>query len=361
MELASRIYDLLTPALGGGNVRTVVNLEMDFTQRESTFEQYFDAEEGAPEIRSEVITSDTQTGIAASGVPGGTTNVPPDQAEVVPEGEVPEDPTNTSTATTEREQTTRNYELDKEIRFVKEQIGQVTAMTAGVIVDESALKNLATRRYRSTNGLQDSLDEENTEGSSIDEGSAQTNITGTTSENEIPTELLATLMEAELDRFRGLVLSALPYDAARGDNVTISTAPFFVDPPQEYQLPWHKDPAILEWGRHGMTSLGLIAFFLIVVAPVLRAYLPRKEDDIEALLAEQLADGELSAEDRQALEDGEALDEIKAKLKPKKSAISADMLDTANSYDDKVAIVRLLVAEDAGRVANVLKKMIKPA
>ena len=46
MELASRIYDLLTPALGGGNVRTVVNLEMDFTQRESTFEQYFDADEG---------------------------------------------------------------------------------------------------------------------------------------------------------------------------------------------------------------------------------------------------------------------------------------------------------------------------
>ena len=358
MELTSRIYDLLTPALGGGNVRTVVNLEMDFTQRESTFEQYFDADEGAPEIRSEVITSDTQTGIAASGVPGGTTNVPPDQAEVVPEGEVPEDPVNTSTATNEREQTTRNYELDKEIRFVKEQIGRVTAMTAGVIVDESALKDLATRRYRSVNGLEGSFDQEGTELSFNDEGSTPE---ATSGESEIPAELLATLMEAELDRFRSLVLSALPYDATRGDSVTISTAPFFVDPPQEYQLPWHQDPAILEWGRHGMTSLGLIAFFLIVVAPVLRAYLPSKDDDVEALLAEQLADGELSAEDRQALEDGEALDEIKAKLKPKKSAISADMLDTANSYDDKVAIVRLLVAEDAGRVANVLKKMIKPA
>ena len=358
MELMSRIYDLLTPALGGGNVRTVVNLEMDFTQRESTFEQYFDAEEGAPEIRSEVITSDTQTGIAASGVPGGTTNVPPDQAEVVPEGEVAEDPVNTSTATTEREQTTRNYELDKEIRFVKEQVGRVTAMTAAVMVDESALKDLATRRYRSANGLEDSFYQEGTEVRSSDEGSAPA---ATSNESEIPAELLATLMEAELDRFRGLVLSALPYDAVRGDSVTISTAPFYVDPPQEYQLPWHKDPAILEWGRHGMTSLGLIAFFLIVVAPVLRAYLPSKDDDVQALLAEQLADGELSAEDRQALEDGEALDEIKAKLKPKKSAISADMLDTANSYDDKVAIVRLLVAEDAGRVANVLKKMIKPA
>ena len=358
MELASRIYDLLTPALGGGNVRTVVNLEMDFTQRESTFEQYFDAEEGAPEIRSEVITSDTQTGIAASGVPGGTTNVPPDQAEVLPEGEVAENPVNNSTATTEREQTTRNYELDKEIRFVKEQIGRVTAMTAGVIVDESALKDLATRRYRSVNGREDSFDQESAEVSVNDDGSEAAT---TSAENEIPPELLSTLMEAELNRFRSLVLSALPYDATRGDSVTISTAPFFVDPPQEYQLPWHKDPAILEWGRHGMTSIGLIAFFLLVVSPVLRAYLPSKDDDVQALLAEQLADGELSAEDRQSLEDGEALDEIKAKLKPKKSAISADMLDTANSYDDKVAIVRLLVAEDAGRVANVLKKMIKPA
>jgi flagellar M-ring protein FliF len=71
-------------------------------------------------------------------------------------------------------------------------------------------------------------------------------------------------------------------------------------------------------------------------------------------------EGELSEADKQALVDGESLDEIKAKLKPKKSVISADMLDTANSYDDKVAIVRLLVAEDAGRVANVLKRMIKP-
>jgi flagellar M-ring protein FliF len=60
------------------------------------------------------------------------------------------------------------------------------------------------------------------------------------------------------------------------------------------------------------------------------------------------------------LGDGESLEDIKAKLKPKKSTISADMLDTANTYDDKVALVRLLVAEDSGRVANVLKKMIRP-
>ena len=357
-ELAERIRELLIPALGGGNVRTVVNLEMDFTQRETTREQYLDVEGGGPEIRSEVITSDTQTGIAASGVPGGTTNIPPDQPEVVPEGEVAENPANTETATTEREQTTRNYELDKEILFVKEQAGRVTSMTAGVIINDEALRDLAKRRYYA------SLDEQSTvtpdlleEG--VAEGGDVALETAAASMAPIPSAELQRFMDDEIERFRSLVITALPYDAARGDSLTMTSAPFFTDPPQDYQLPWHKDPAIIEWGRHGMTSIGLVAFFLLVIAPVLRVYMPKIEEN-DALLAEQLIDGELSIADRKALEEGESLDEIKAKLKPKKSAISADMLDTANSYDDKVAVVRLLVAEDAGRVANVLKKMIKP-
>ena len=358
-ELAERIRELLIPALGGGNVRTVVNLEMDFTQRETTREQYLDFEPERAEVRSEVITSDSQTGIAASGVPGGTTNIPPDQPEVVPEGEVAANPTNTETATTEREQTTRNYELDKEITFVKEQAGRVVSMTAGVIVNEEALRDLAKRRYYASLDeppapAGDLLDEE-----SAEDGEAEALEGAAASLAPIPSAELQRYMADELERLRSLVLTALPYDAARGDTLTLTSAPFFTDPPQDYNLPWHKDPAIIEWGRHGMTSIGLIAFFLLVIAPVLRVYMPKIEEN-EALLAEQLIDGELSVADRKALEEGESLDEIKAKLKPKKSAISADMLDTANSYDDKVAVVRLLVAEDAGRVANVLKKMIKP-
>ena len=357
-ELAERIRELLIPALGGGNVRTVVNLEMDFTQRETTREQYLDFEPDRAEVRSEVITTDTQTGIAASGVPGATTNIPPDQPEIIPEGDAAQNTANTETATTEREQTTRNYELDKEIRFVKEQTGRVTSMTAGVIINEEALRDLAKRRYYAALDEQsavtpDLLEEEG-------EAPAEDAIdAAAASLAPIPSAELQRFMEEEIERFRSLVITALPYDAARGDSLTMTSAPFFIDPPQDYQLPWHKDPAIIEWGRHGMTSIGLIAFFLLVIAPVLRVYMPKIEEN-EALLADQLIDGELSVADRKALEEGESLDEIKAKLKPKKSAISADMLDTANSYDDKVAVVRLLVAEDAGRVANVLKKMIKP-
>jgi flagellar M-ring protein FliF len=98
-----------------------------------------------------------------------------------------------------------------------------------------------------------------------------------------------------------------------------------------------------------------------VIRPVIKSYLPDLEI-IDESAAAMIKDGELTQAELEMIElgDGESLEDIKAKLKPKKSTISADMLDTANTYDDKVALVRLLVAEDSGRVANVLKKMIQP-
>jgi flagellar M-ring protein FliF len=67
-----------------------------------------------------------------------------------------------------------------------------------------------------------------------------------------------------------------------------------------------------------------------------------------------LRDGEIE------LRDGETIEELKARLKPKKksSSISAELLDTANSYDDKVTVVRMLVSQDSRRVALVLKNLI---
>ena len=35
------------------------------------------------------------------------------------------------------------------------------------------------------------------------------------------------------------------------------------------------------------------------------------------------------------------------------------MLDTANTYDDKVAVIRMIVGDQAGRVSNVFKNMMK--
>ena len=69
-------------------------------------------------------------------------------------------------------------------------------------------------------------------------------------------------------------------------------------------------------------------------------------------------DEEDDADEKIEVQEGESLEDIKAK-KPKKSSISAEMLDTANTYDDKVAVIRMIVGDEAGRVSSVFKSMIE--
>jgi flagellar M-ring protein FliF len=80
--------------------------------------------------------------------------------------------------------------------------------------------------------------------------------------------------------------------------------------------------------------------------------------------AERLAALEMQAESGEEveLEEGESLDDLKArmgKLKPKKASIPADLLNNANSYDDKVALIRMIVSDNSGRVASVMRNMIE--
>jgi flagellar M-ring protein FliF len=81
--------------------------------------------------------------------------------------------------------------------------------------------------------------------------------------------------------------------------------------------------------------------------------------------AERMAAFELQAEgggEEVELEEGESLEDLKArmgKLKPKKASIPADLLNNANSYDDKVALIRMIVSDNSGRVASVMRNMIQ--
>ena len=356
-ELTKRILDLLVPVLGEGNVKSIVNVDMDFTETESTFEE-FDRNGSGPKTRSEILNNDATTGLAAAGVPGGTTNIVPEDPVLEQTGAVNGSDTGQMTEQTQRTQTTRNYELDKAVRYVKEQAGRVLGVTTAIMINETALRALVQKKL--------------TQGDTSETGSSAGNTMDAQTEPEVgqsssvpiifDEQTIAEQMTLEVEKFRNLVTRALPYDVERGDAVSISIAPFYVDAPIKIDIPWWEQEGIVEWGKHGFTVLAFMFLLVFVVRPIMSFYLPKPAGDDElALIAEKLKDGELSESDVMALEQGESLEEIKAKLKPKKSSISADMLDTANSYDDKVALIRLLVAEDSGRVANVLKKMIKPA
>jgi flagellar M-ring protein FliF len=168
--------------------------------------------------------------------------------------------------------------------------------------------------------------------------------------------------EQELDRMLNLVRGAVGYSEARGDVVTLIPARFEPPAPLEPLVPWYQDDMVITSFKQGLMALVLITFLIFIVRPVVRNLMGEsaaKQAEEDAKQA--LPDGELTEEDMNMIQlgEGETLEDIKAKLRPKKSSISADMLDTANTYDDKVALIRMLVAEDSGRVANVLKRMIK--
>ena len=179
----------------------------------------------------------------------------------------------------------------------------------------------------------------------------------------IESQVIREFTALEIENFSDLVKGVVGFDAERGDTVTIVPAEFEKPQQIDMQIPWYENSSAMSGVKTLGGALTFIALLFIVVRPILRAYLP-EEEVVEEIVEhlDEIKDGELTAEELNMIElgDNESLEDIKAKLKPKRSNISKDMLDTANTYDDKVALVRLLVAEDSGRVANVLKKMIKP-
>jgi flagellar M-ring protein FliF len=330
-----RVTQILAPIVGDNNVRSQVNMAMDFTQTEVTTED-FDTREKGPKTRSEALSEDKNSAMEAAGIPGTLSNTPPP---------APSATTNSAAATSagtgggvgnSTARSTRNYELDRSVRHVKNATGTVDRLSVAVLINERAP----------------------TPGAKDDKG-----VAGPSTPNPYT--------EEEITRMQNLVRGVVGFDEKRGDVVTVVQAKFEPEAVYDLSIPWYKDETMQTYIKSGLLGLMFLAFLMLVIRPAVLRMLgllkTPAELEAEALAAEEaakkqmLADGELSPEDMNAIQlgEGETLEEIKAKLKPKKSSISMEMLDTANTYDDKVALVRMIVAEDTSRVASVLKKMIK--
>ena len=359
----NRIYELLGPIYGENNVRAQVDVDLDFTEVESTFETY-DPNSTGEKTRSEVLSLDRTATADAEGVPGATTNQPPAESEFELDGTATAE-SFSNVGETVSSRTTRNYELDRIVRTVKDANGKILRVSVAVAVNRYA------------------------------PGEYPQPPEGTVPEDFEGPEL-AEISEGDLTRVNNLVRGVVNFDPERGDQVTVVATPF--DPPAALEdlMPWYENVLLLNAikGIFAMTVFLLIAYILIrpVAYKLLGIPLPHEQKAAEAAaqaaIAEQLAsqpvlgpdgaplppgavgvnedglpvdaNGEVVvAESEIEIAEGESLEEIRAKLKPKKSAISADLLDTANTYEDKVALIRMLVQEDSGRVANVLKGMVR--
>ncbi len=321
-QYRSRINAILGPLVGLENIRAEVDVAVDFTQLESTYEN-FDRDNVGGEARSESINIEREAAAEAGGIPGATTNVLESAGSPQADGAGAE-------ATISSSSTTRNYELDKETTYIKQPGGSIERLSVAVVVNQNQLLL------------------------PISEGDDAT--------------VKPVVDQDKLSRLENLVRGVVGFDEARGDNVTLVTSTFDVRETIIDTTKWYESHYLLSVVQ---VIAGLLVFGLImqmVVRPVLGHFLSGgglgEVDPVTGLPLETVAgmDGAGAVGDDGMLEmgEGETLEDIKAKLKPKKSSISPEMLDTANTYDDKVALVRLLVSEDSGRVANVLKKMVSP-
>lgn len=307
----SRIDQLLGAIVGYDNVNAQVDVMLNFTAVETTYED-FDRDNTGGKTRSESVSQDEQQSKSGQGADAGTF------VETPAATEVSENSTQTSTSTT------RNYELDREIRYVKQQVGTIDRITVSVIIDPKAI--LAGNEDADANGQ---------------------------------------LSPERLAEFEDLIKGVIGFDEQRGDSVKVVPTTFnnryedFEEPPKstlEMIQGYVQDPTIK------YLSQTLIAVFLVlltlftVVRPAIKYYTAGRS----VAGANRSADGELSAADVERIRQGDDgnLEEIKTKLMPKRSSIPEDMLNTANTYEDKIAVMRMMVADDPGRVANLLKRMI---
>ena len=242
-NLATRIQALLEPVLGRENLRTTVTADLDFSQSEQTSEAYApnQGSNAQQTLRSHVVNeSNNGANQLPTGVPGAVSNQPPVPAQAPINGaSAPLQPTQQGAVNgngNSRRDETRNYEVDKTVRVVRNATGTVKRLTAAVVLN-----------HRS-----------------------KTDAKGKTTTEALP--------QAEVERITALVREAIGFSQERGDSLQVVSAPFVEHKIEAPDLPIWQQPMVREVLGNGAVPLALVLVALIVVfgmvRPAIRAAYP---------------------------------------------------------------------------------------
>ena len=139
-----RIIEMLEPMIGAGRVRATVTADMDFTVTEETRENY-DPQKTA--VRSEQTSNEQRKGgDGAEGIPGALSNQPPGTsgAPAIPGAATPGNPAPGAAQSTAAgsgpsstaQRSTRNFEVDRTLSYVKQPVGVLKRLNVGVVLDD---------------------------------------------------------------------------------------------------------------------------------------------------------------------------------------------------------------------------------
>jgi flagellar M-ring protein FliF len=342
--LTQRVQSILQPVLGNDRYKAEVSAMVDFSAVESTSEQF---NPDQPALRSEQSTTEQRSSSSGpSGVPGALSNQPPAPATapqttaggaagaaaaiqpgqplVDSNGQQIMDPATGQPMLApypadKRQQSTKNFELDRSISHTRQQQGRLQRLSVAVVVDDQAKLNAA-------NG-----------------------------------EITHTPWAAEdLARFTRLVQDAVGYDASRGDSVTVINAPFAPDAGEVIpSIPFYSQPWFWDVVKQ---ALGVL-FILVLVFGVLRPVLNNITGGGKAGKGLATTGGGEGGSGMAGMAGGglmagglmgDVADDRVSLGGPQSILLPSP----SEGYDAQLNAIKSLVAEDPGRVAQVVKEWI---
>jgi flagellar M-ring protein FliF len=298
-NLENRIEQLLTPIVGPGRSIAKVNADLDFSQRTVRKELY---NPDVTVVRSEQKSEESTTGSAGVNANGATTT-PPGGGAAVPNTNFRGDGYSgtESTQKSNRQQSTTNFEINKEEQNVVTPVGDLKRQSIAVIVDGSYEPNKDGKGY-----------------------------------TFVPRKA------EELERIKQVVARAAGLDSSRGDEIQVSSFEFGVPDGSE-------QPSLLQTmleyaqrlGKPFLNGLLIFLFLILVVRPVVMALIrPRvTEEEIETL--DRLPEGE----GRMALAEPEAEEAV--------------MLEGAKQFELSKGLALQLFEENVEQSMLVLKNWLK--
>ena len=304
-QYSRRIMDILEPVVGRNNVKAQVTAEVDFSQTESTSEQFRPNQTpDSSAVRSQqVLESRGSSTKTATGVPGAVANQPPAPSAAPINGANPAPNAGgqqgTEEQTNKRESTT-NYEVDKTVKVVRGSTGAVKRLSAAVVVN-----------YQSAE----------------DKGKTVTKA----------------LTPEQIEQMTALVRETIGFNRERGDSVNLMNTPFQVTAVPTADTPLWKQPEVVDLAKTFAWPVGAVLFAALVlmglVRPALKGSAPAK-----ATAAKPVAGGQLDALEAET---------------PERPALAApsrkDEVLPATPEQLRLEDARVLAKENPVAVANILK------
>ena len=234
-----RVVEILEPVVGRDNLRANVTADIDFSQTESTSEEFKPNQGDAPAaVKLRQTNESNQPGAAVpSGVPGAMSNQPPVAATAPLTGgtqALQAAQGGTSTNGAARRDAVTQYEVDKTVRVTRNATGTVRRLNAAVVLNHRVVTDAKGK-------------------------STSTPLSGD-----------------EIEKLTALVQQSLGFNQERGDSVRVINAPFRVEAPAKIEEPpLHKQPWLQDLVRGSAAPLALAAVALLAVLVLIRPTLKK--------------------------------------------------------------------------------------